>query len=75
VYEIAKIKINDPVNLGMSLEEMCKCIIGSAHSCGIEVVKSLDPREYAHFLEERTERLLEHERSLEETRQAKLLRL
>lgn len=75
VYEIAKIKLNDQPNKGMSLEEMCKCIIGTAHSCGIEVVKSLDPKEYAQFLEERKLRLEEFEKALEESRQAKLLRL
>lgn len=57
------------------MEEMCKCIIGTAQTCGIEVVKSLDPKEYKQFLEERKERLEEHERSLEEIRQSKLLRL
>lgn len=75
VYEIAKIKVNDPPNKGMSLEEMCKCIIGTAHSCGIEVVKSLDPVEYEEFLKERKQRLEEFEQNLEESRQAKLLRL
>ncbi|XP_053390343.1 39S ribosomal protein L11, mitochondrial-like [Mercenaria mercenaria] len=75
VYEIAKIKIQDPQNRGNTLQDVCKQVIGTAHSVGIQVVKSLDPEEYAEFLEEREERLQQFEIELEEVRKSKLLRL
>lgn len=75
VYEIAKIKINDPPNLGMTLEEMCKCVIGTAHSCGIEIVQKMDVEEYEKFLLRRKAKLEAHERKQQKIRQAKLLRL
>lgn len=41
IYEIALIKKQDPYLANMSLEAMCKSLIGSARSMGIEVVKTL----------------------------------
>ena len=57
------------------MEEMCRKVIGTAHSCGIEVVHSLDPIEYGKFLEERRMVVEEQETELQEARQAKLLRM
>lgn len=39
IYEIAKIKSQDPAFAGIPLENVCKTIIGSAKSLGIEVVR------------------------------------
>ncbi|KAJ3682405.1 hypothetical protein LUZ60_014978 [Juncus effusus] len=41
VYEIAKIKQADPFKSHLSIEAICKSIIGTANSMGIEVVKDL----------------------------------
>uniref|UniRef100_A0A0D3HEH7 Large ribosomal subunit protein uL11m n=2 Tax=Oryza TaxID=4527 RepID=A0A0D3HEH7_9ORYZ len=41
VYEIAKLKQSDPYCKHMSLEALCKSIIGTANSMGIEIVKDL----------------------------------
>lgn len=75
IYEIAKIKAQDPPLEGFELKEICKFVIDTAHSCGIEVVKTLDPVEYRKFLDERKEVIAQQEKELEEIRQAKLLRL
>ncbi|CAN1256175.1 54S ribosomal protein L19, mitochondrial [Linum perenne] len=42
VYEIAKIKQSDPYCQYMSLESICKSIIGTANTMGIKVVKELE---------------------------------
>lgn len=42
VYEIAKIKQTDPLCQYLSLEAICKSIMGTARSMGIEVVKELE---------------------------------
>lgn len=41
VYEIAKVKQADPGSQHKSLEAICKSIIGTANSMGIQVVKDL----------------------------------
>lgn len=75
LYEIAKIKSDDPGFAGMSLEKVCKCLIGTARTCGIKIVPSLDVEEYKEFLTQRLEWVKEEEKRLEELRQAKMLRL
>ena len=75
VYEIATVKSQDPAFENISLKEMCKRIIGIAHSCGIEVVPHLEEEDYHQFLEERKHIVLQQEKELEEVRQAKMLRL
>uniref|UniRef100_A0A1B6GVV9 Large ribosomal subunit protein uL11m n=1 Tax=Cuerna arida TaxID=1464854 RepID=A0A1B6GVV9_9HEMI len=74
VYEIAKIKMEDPPNALKSMEYMCKQVIKTAHSMGIEVVKTLDPEEYQKFLDERREIVAQQRKELEEKKEAKLLR-
>lgn len=37
IYEIAKIKLEDPPCVLTPLKQMCELTIGVAHSCGIEV--------------------------------------
>ena len=75
IYEIALLKKQDPVNRHVDTKEMCEKIIQSAHTCGIQVVKHLDPEEYGQFLEERNKVVEEQEREIQEAKQAKLLRL
>ena len=75
VYEIAKVKSQDPVWENISMENICKSVIGSAHSIGVEVVKNYDIDEYREFLEERRITVKEQEDELEEQRLAKMMRL
>ncbi|XP_032667957.1 39S ribosomal protein L11, mitochondrial [Odontomachus brunneus] len=74
VYEIAKIKSEDPPMALLSLEDICKMMIGIARSCGIEVVEKIDPVEYAQFLEERGKILEKFYEELRVARESKMLR-
>ncbi|XP_050703175.1 39S ribosomal protein L11, mitochondrial-like [Eriocheir sinensis] len=74
IYEIAKIKQQDPPLVLTPLKQICELVIGAAHSCGIEIVKDLDPKEYGEFLEERKSVIEEQLRELQEKKEAKLLR-
>jgi large subunit ribosomal protein L11 len=74
IYEIAKIKSEDPPLECMPLETICKMMISTARSCGIEVVKHLDPVEYGQFLEERKIIIERQKRELEEKKEARMLR-
>lgn len=58
-----------------SLQNVCKMIIGSAHSLGLEVVKDYDPEEYGKFLEEREIIVEEQAQKRQEEQEAKYLRL
>ncbi|KAM4617968.1 large ribosomal subunit protein uL11m [Discoglossus pictus] len=55
LYEIALVKSKDEafVLRAMPLRDVVKCIIGSAKSLGIKVVKDMSAEEYGLFLEER----------------------
>ncbi|XP_063293317.1 large ribosomal subunit protein uL11m [Pelobates fuscus] len=55
LYEIALVKSKDEcfVLRDLPLKEVVKCILGSAKSLGIKVVKDLSAEEYGKFLEER----------------------
>lgn len=74
VYEIAKIKREDPMLETKTLEEMCNMIVGVAKSCGIQVVKDLDPVEYREFLLERAVVVEQQMKELQEKKEAKMLR-
>ena len=74
IYEIAAIKLQDPPNALLSIQDMCNLLIGSARCCGIKVVKDLDPVEYGKFLEERKLIVDQQKKELEEKKQAKMLR-
>ncbi|XP_055618071.1 39S ribosomal protein L11, mitochondrial [Toxorhynchites rutilus septentrionalis] len=75
LYEIAQIKSNDPPNALLSLENMCKMLVGVARSCGIEIVNELDPVEYQQFLEERMQVVEAQRKELQEKREARMLRM
>jgi large subunit ribosomal protein L11 len=69
------IKKDDPCWENVSLQDICKSIIGTAHSCGIEVVRNLDAAEYGPYLEERRKIVERQETELQEAKAAKLLRV
>jgi large subunit ribosomal protein L11 len=55
---------------------ICKSIIGTSHSLGIQVLKNnLTAKEYGDFLEERRVIVAEQEQELKEQKAAKLLRI
>lgn len=74
IYEIALLKKNDPVIRFWDLKSICECAIRSARSCGIEIVKDLDPKEYGEFLEERKKIVEQQLLELKEKKEAKMLR-
>ncbi|PSN40596.1 39S ribosomal protein L11 [Blattella germanica] len=74
VYEIAKIKAEDPPLECVPLSVICKMVIGTARTCGIEVVKDLDADEYGQFLEERKSIVERQRKELEEKKEARMLR-
>lgn len=56
------------------MEEVCRMLVGVAHSCGIEIVNNLDPNEYGQFLEERKLIVEQQKKDLQERKEAKMLR-
>lgn len=74
LYEIAKIKLEDPPNALLSLEQMTQMMVGIARTCGVEIVRNLDPEEYAKFLQQRKLVTDEQRKDLLEKREAKMLR-
>lgn len=74
LYEIAKIKAQDRTNALLTLEQICRNLVHSARSCGVEIVRELDPDDYAKFLENRQLIIAEQQRELAEKREAKMLR-
>lgn len=74
MYEIAKIKSEDPPLALMSLEQICQMLVGIAKSIGIQIVRELDAKEYEEFLKERAKIVAEEQQKLQELREAKLLR-
>lgn len=74
LYEIAAIKIQDPPNSLLTMEQMCDRLLGTARSCGIKIVKDLEADDYARFLEERKDVVEQQKKELQEKREAKMLR-
>ena len=74
VYEIAKIKSEDPPLECVPLEIICKMIIGTAKTCGIQIVRDLDAAEYGEFLEERKLIVERQRKELDEKKEARMLR-
>jgi len=74
VYEIAKIKQLDPPNKFLPLQVICQQVIASAHTCGVQVVPTLEASEYAEFLSERKLVVEEQLKELQEKKEAKMLR-
>ncbi|GLV40224.1 mitochondrial ribosomal protein L11 [Carabus blaptoides fortunei] len=74
IYEIAKLKGSDPTLATKTEFELCNMIIGVARSCGIEIVKDLDPVEYGEFLKQRKVIEEQQRKELQEKKEAKMLR-
>ncbi|EGI63805.1 PREDICTED: 39S ribosomal protein L11, mitochondrial [Acromyrmex echinatior] len=74
LYEIAKIKLEDPPNALLNLEQMCQMIVGIARTCGIEIVREIDPEEYRQFLKNREAEVLRYREQLELAKESKVLR-
>lgn len=74
LYEIAKIKLQDPPNALRTEQEMTQMLVGVARSCGVEVVRNLNAQEYADFLTERKIIVAQQKAAKEEEREAKMLR-
>jgi large subunit ribosomal protein L11 len=74
LYEIAKIKSEDPPLQMVDLEEVCRLLIDSAYSLGIRVVDSIDAEEYQQFLADRAQVVETQKKDLQEAKEAKLLR-
>lgn len=66
--------MEDPPNALLTLEQMCQMIVGVARSCGIEVVREIDPAEYAQFLKDREASIAEYQEELRLAKESKLLR-
>ncbi|KAK0076265.1 hypothetical protein PV325_005673 [Microctonus aethiopoides] len=74
LYEIAKIKKQDRHMILVSLEQLTQMLVGTAKTCGIQIVRDLDPDEYAEFLKEREIIVAEQKKALQEAKEAKMLR-
>ncbi|KAJ9589910.1 hypothetical protein L9F63_016971 [Diploptera punctata] len=74
VYEIAKIKSEDPPLECVPLQDICNMVIGTARTCGIKIVKELDPKEYGEFLEERKLIVARQRKELDEKKESRMLR-
>jgi len=74
IYEISKLKQQDPVCRWMDLKVICENTIQLARRCGIEVVRELDPKEYGEFLAERKLVVEQQLQELKEQKEAKMLR-
>lgn len=71
LYEIAKIKLQDPPNALLTHQQMCVMLVGVARTLGVKIVRNLDPDEYAKFLAERKVIIAEQKAALEEEKEAK----
>ncbi|XP_076234116.1 mitochondrial ribosomal protein L11 isoform X2 [Calliopsis andreniformis] len=74
LYEIACIKAQDPPLALLTLEQICKMLIGVARTCGIKVERTLDPEEYAAFMKQREENVQKLLEEMQASKEAKLLR-
>eukprot|EP00088_Acartia_fossae_P055785 TRINITY_DN64829_c0_g1_i1.p1 TRINITY_DN64829_c0_g1~~TRINITY_DN64829_c0_g1_i1.p1 ORF type:complete len:189 (+),score=58.29 TRINITY_DN64829_c0_g1_i1:32-598(+) len=74
IYEIAKVKSQDPKLQMVDMEIICEELIDAAYTCGIHVVDKIDPVEYKEFLENQKLIVEEQKAELKAIREAKLLR-
>ncbi len=82
IYEIALLKKEDPALKTSSLQSICASLISEAHRVGIEVLSKAEadsgvhtPEAYAEFLKQRDVEVAERKKSLEEKKQAKMMRV
>ncbi|XP_015110743.1 39S ribosomal protein L11, mitochondrial isoform X1 [Diachasma alloeum] len=74
LYEIAKIKSQDPPLTLLTLQQITQMLVGIARTCGIKIVREIDPDEYAVFLKEREAIVEEQKQALQAAKEAKMLR-
>lgn len=74
LYELAQIKLQDPPNALLTLQQMCGMLVGVARTLGIQVVRDLNAEEYSEFLEDRRQTVEQQRKELQEAREAKMLR-
>ncbi|XP_070166723.1 large ribosomal subunit protein uL11m [Polyergus mexicanus] len=74
LYEIAKIKSEDPTMALLSLEQICTMMVGIARTCGIEIVREIEPEEYKQFLKNREETIAKYREELRLAKESKMLR-
>ncbi|XP_012231007.1 large ribosomal subunit protein uL11m [Linepithema humile] len=74
LYEIAKIKSEDPPLALLSLQQICQMLVGIARTCGIEIVREINPEEYTQFLKDREESIAKFEEELKLIKESKMLR-
>ncbi|OAD54405.1 39S ribosomal protein L11, mitochondrial [Eufriesea mexicana] len=74
LYEIACIKAEDPPLALLSLEQICQMLVGIARTCGIQIVRTLDPVEHEEFMKQRRENVQKFLDELKEVKTSKLLR-
>ncbi|XP_043255078.1 39S ribosomal protein L11, mitochondrial [Colletes gigas] len=74
LYEIACIKSQDRSLALLSLEQVCKMLVGIARTCGIEVVHKLDPVEHEEFMRLREENVQIRLEDMRLSKEAKMLR-
>lgn len=74
LYEIAKIKSEDPPLSLLTLEQITQMFVGIARTIGIQIVRDLDADEYAQFLKEREVIVAEQKAKIQEAKEAKMLR-
>ncbi|PAA87810.1 hypothetical protein BOX15_Mlig010582g1, partial [Macrostomum lignano] len=75
IYEIAQLKQQDPPLQTMPLRSIVEMVIQSARRMGVLVVDSIDPAEYAVFLEKRAEELRQMREELAALKKAKMAKI
>ncbi|VUZ44938.1 unnamed protein product [Hymenolepis diminuta] len=86
IYEIACLKKEDPALKTWSLQAICASLISEAHRVGIQVLSREEEAElrgdpetaavnYAEFLRRRDEEVAQRKKTLEEKKQAKMMRV
>jgi len=66
--------MEDPPNALLTLQQMCQMIVGIASTCGIEIVREIDPVEYKQFLKDREASIAEYQEKLRLLKESKILR-
>lgn len=66
--------MEDPPNALLTLQQMCQMMVGIARTCGIEIVREIDPVEYKQFLKDREALIAEYCEELRLAKESKVLR-
>lgn len=74
LYEIACVKAQDPPMALLNIQQICQMLVGIARTCGIEIVRTLDPKEHEEFMKQREETVQQFKEELRLAKEAKLLR-